>query len=131
MAQKKTVSKKKKDIKLSSWILHVRTTSNNTHITLSDTNWNKVLGGWTWTQWFKGAKKSTPFAAETLARKIFEDAKSIWLETITLVFAWVGMAREGVFKAINELAWSVELISIQEKTWIQFGWVKWTRPKRN
>jgi hypothetical protein len=48
-----------------------------------------------------------------------------------LVFAWVGMAREGVFKAINELAGSVELISIQEKTWIQFGWVKWVRPKRN
>ncbi len=131
MAQKKTVSKKKRDIKLSSGILHVRTTSNNTHITLSDANGNKVLWGWAWTLWFKGAKKSTPFAAETLARKIFEDAKPMWLETINLVFVGIGMAREWVFKAINELAGSVELLSIQEKTWIQFGWVKWTRPKRN
>ncbi|MEI7919651.1 MAG: hypothetical protein WCH65_05700 [bacterium] len=37
--------KKKKDIKLDSGVLHVRTTDNNTILTLVDANGNKVLGG--------------------------------------------------------------------------------------
>jgi ribosomal protein S11 len=41
---KKTVSKKKKDIKIDSGVLHVQTTSNNTILTLVDANGNTVLG---------------------------------------------------------------------------------------
>jgi len=41
---KKTTSKKKKDIKIDSGILYVQTTSNNTIVTLTDLDGNKVLG---------------------------------------------------------------------------------------
>jgi ribosomal protein S11 len=37
--------KKKKDIKISKGILHVQTTRNNTIVTLTDEQGNKVLGG--------------------------------------------------------------------------------------
>ena len=47
MATKKTSSKKKKNIKLAFGLLHVQTTPNNTIVTLTDENGNKVLGGWT------------------------------------------------------------------------------------
>jgi len=44
---KATTSKKKKDIKLESGVLHIQTSSNNTIIALVDENGNRILGGGT------------------------------------------------------------------------------------
>jgi len=41
--KKKTTSKKKKSIKISYGLLHVKTTPNNTIVTLTDENGNKIL----------------------------------------------------------------------------------------
>jgi ribosomal protein S11 len=40
---KPTTSKKKRDLKLDTCVLHVQTTDNNTILTLVDENGNKVL----------------------------------------------------------------------------------------
>ena len=130
MAQKKKIVKKKKDIKISSWILHVQTTSNNTIVNLVASNGDKVIGWGTGTQNFKWSKKSTPYAAEILTKYILTEAKTYGLERIGIVFRWTGMAREGVFKAINETG-LVEIEYIYENTSIQFGGCKRPRPKRN
>lgn len=53
MAQKKTVTKKKKDIKISSGVLYVHTTNNNTIVNLTTLDGAKVLGGGAGTQGFK------------------------------------------------------------------------------
>jgi ribosomal protein S11 len=45
MAEKEKVSKKKKDTKIVSGVLHVQTSDNNTMINLVDENGNKILGG--------------------------------------------------------------------------------------
>ena len=121
---------KKKDIKITSWLLYVRTTSNNTLITLTDAEWNKILGWGTWSLWYKWAKKSTPYAAEMLVKGIIKEAQWYGLKEIWVVFNWVGMARDGVFKGINEIG-LVDILYIKEATPIQFGWVKGKRPKRN
>jgi small subunit ribosomal protein S11 len=44
-AKKKTTAKKKKNIKISYGLLHVKTSPNNTIVTLTDENGNKILGG--------------------------------------------------------------------------------------
>lgn len=111
-------------------MLHVRTTSNNTIVTLSDEQWNKIFGSGTGNLGFKWAKKSTPYAAEMLTKQILQDASGIGLKTIGIIFKGVGMARDGIFKAINELS-SVDINYIQEATPIQFGGCKRKRPKRN
>ncbi len=130
MAPKKKTKVKKKDIKLSSWVLYVQTTSNNTIVTLCDKSWNKVAWWWTWMHWFKWAKQSTPYAAEVLAKEVLAEWKKYWLERISIIFRWVWLWREGIFKAVNE-TWVVEIESITENTAIKFGWTKWKRPKRN
>lgn len=56
-------------------MLHVRTTNNNTLINLTTPQGDKVLGGGAGTQNFKGSKKSTPYAAEVLAKSILTEAK--------------------------------------------------------
>lgn len=72
-AQKKTAVKKKKDIKISIGVLHVHTTSNNTIVTLSSTDGASVISMGAGTQGFKGSKKSTPYAAEMLAKEVLKE----------------------------------------------------------
>ena len=121
---------KKKDIKIVSGILHVHTTSNNTLITLIDQEGNKILGGGTGKVGYKGSKKSTPYAAEVLTKQILKDGQGYGLKEIGIVFKGIGMAREGVFKAINEVG-VIDIAYIKEQTVIQFGGCKGERPKRN
>ena len=121
---------KRKDIKVVSGVLHVHTTSNNTLITLIDQEGNKILGGGTGKVGYKGSKKSTPYAAEVLTKQILKDGQGYGLKEIGIVFKGIGMAREGVFKAINEVG-VIDIAYIKEQTGIQFGGCKGERPKRN
>ena len=129
MATKKTSSKKKKNIKLAFGLLHVQTTPNNTIVTLTDENGNKVLGGWTGLVGYKGSKQSTPYAAEVLTKEILQEAKNYGLNQIAIIFKGIGLSRDGVFKAINDLG-GIDITYIKEATPIQFGGCKGKRQRR-
>jgi len=127
----KQPSKKKKNIKLPVWVLHVHTSFNNTIVTLTDPQGNKVIWWWTGKVWFKGAKQSTPYAAEVLTKELIKEAKdNFWLKEITIIAKWLWMWRDGVFKWVNDTG-GIDIASITEKTGIQFGGNKGIRPKRN
>ncbi len=121
---------KKKDVKLTSGILSVNTTTNNTLIVLSDKEWNKILWWWTGLLWYKWAKKNTPYAAEVLTKSILKEAQGYGLKDMWIVIKWIGMARDWVFKAINEVG-LIDIMYIRDETPVQFGGCKWKRPKRN
>lgn len=121
--------KKKKDIKVSSGTMYVKTSINNTIITLVNEQWALVATAGTGTVWFKWAKENTPYAAETLAKKLLKDAKNFGLKEVWIIFKWVGLARDWVFKAINEVG-LVDIMYVKENTPIQFGGCKGIRPKR-
>ncbi len=128
-AKKKTTAKKKKNIKISYWLLHVQTTPNNTIVTLTDENGNKVLGGGTGLVGYKGSKQSTPYAAEVLTKEILSQAKQYGLTQLGIIFKWTGLSRDWVFKAINDLG-GIDIMFIKEATPIQFGGCKRFRPRR-
>ncbi|GHW02713.1 30S ribosomal protein S11 [candidate division SR1 bacterium] len=130
MATATKAKSKKKDLKITSGILHVHTSSNNTLINLIDTEGNKVSGGGTGKVGYKGSKKSTPYAAEVLTKQLLKDAQALGLKEMGVIFKGTGMARDGVFKAINEIG-IIDVLYIQENTPIQFGGCKGKRPKRN
>ena len=121
---------KKKDVKVVSGVVHVHTSSNNTLINVVDMEWNKIVGGGTGKVWYKGSKKSTPYAAEVLTKQLLKEAQALGLKEIGLVFRGTGMARDWVFKAINEIG-VIDIQYIREETPIQFGGCKGLRPKRN
>lgn len=128
MAEK--VAKKKKYNKIAKGILHVHTSENNTIITLTDDQGNKVLGNGTGNVGFKWAKENTPYAAEVLAKNLLKIAKDdIGLKEIGIIFKWMGMGRDGVFKAINDIG-MIDITYIKEATPLQFGGCKGIRPKR-
>lgn len=124
-------TKKKKNVKIPSGILHINTSSNNTHITLTTPQGDRILGGGTGTLWFKWAKKSTPYAAEQLCKWIIQDAKdNMWLQEIGIIAKWLWLWRDWSFKAINDVG-GVDILRIKEATPIQFWGCKGKRQKRN
>lgn len=125
----KVAPKKKKDTKINSGILHVHTTDNNTVLALVDENGNKILWWWTGKLGYKGSKKSTPYAAELLTKQILKEGQTLGLKEIGIIFRWTGLARDGVFKAINEVG-LVDIKYIKEATAIQFWGCKGKRQKR-
>jgi len=127
--KKKTTSKKKKSIKISYGLLHVKTTPNNTIVTLTDENGNKILWWWTGLAGYKWSKQSTPYAAEVLTKEILSQAKQYGLNQVGLIFKWIGLGRDWVFKAINDLG-GIDIMFIKEATPIQFGGCKGVRPRR-
>jgi small subunit ribosomal protein S11 len=116
---KNATPKKKKDLKIDSGVLHVQTTDNNTILTLVDENGNKVLGGGTGKLGYKGSKKSTPYAAELLTKQLLKEGQGFGLKEIGVIFRGAGLARDGVFKAINEIG-LIDIKYIKEDTAIQF-----------
>ncbi len=129
MARKRTTTKKK-NIKLPFWKLYVKTTFNNTIVTLTDENWNKISGWGAGLLWFKWTKKSTPYAAEMVTKQILKEARdSYGLKEIGIIMSWLWLWRDGVFKAINDLGW-IDIMWIREDTPIQFWWCKRSRPRR-
>jgi ribosomal protein S11 len=65
-----------------------------------------------------------------LTKELLKEAQALWLKEIGLVFRGTGMARDWVFKAINEIG-VIDIQYIKEETPVQFGGCKWLRPKRN
>ena len=129
MAKKTSTAKKKKSIKLAYGLLHVQTSPNNTIVTLTDENGNKVLGGGTGLVGYKGSKQSTPYAAEVLTKEILQEAKNYWLNQIAIIFKGTWLSRDGVFKAVNDLG-GIDITFIKEATPIQFGGCKGKRQRR-
>ena len=63
---KSTKRKAKKNIVKG--IVHVKSSFNNTHVTITDPAGNTISWGTAGSQGFKGTRKSTPFAAQRAAR---------------------------------------------------------------
>ncbi len=126
-----TSNKKKKYPKIASGVLHIKTSSNNTIVALTDNDGNLILGAGAGRVGFKGSKKSSAYAAEQAAKFILNEAKAnCGLKEVAVICKGVWLGRDGVFKAINELG-GIDIKYIEEATPLRFGGTKGKRPKRN
>jgi small subunit ribosomal protein S11 len=66
---------KRKRRRISEGIAHVKATFNNTLIVITDMSGNKLMQGSAGAAGFKGARKSTPFAAQTAAEEVAKLAR--------------------------------------------------------
>ena len=67
MAKKQTTRKKKIKRSFSKGVAHIHATFNNTIVTITDEAGNAIAWSSSGVLGFKGAKKSTPFAAQSAA----------------------------------------------------------------
>ena len=77
--------KQKKSVKVG--IANIKTTFNNTIITISDILGNTICWSSSGSAGFKGARKNTPFAAQTAARNAALKALEFGMEKVEVVYA--------------------------------------------
>ena len=111
MAGKKVVRNKRKVSKnIEAGVAHIRSTFNNTIVTISDTtgavlSWASAGG-----MGFRGSRKSTPFAAQTAAETAAKAAMEHGLKTVEVYVKGPGAGREAAIRALQAVGLEVTLI---------------------
>ena len=107
----KKEKKKKKSLKgVTSGIVHIRATFNNTIITITDKQGNTVAWGSPGIVGFSGSKKSTPFAAQVAATEAAKKARDSGLQTVDILVKGPGSGRESAIRAIQAAGLTVTSI---------------------
>ena len=111
MAGKKVVRNKRKVSKnIEAGVAHIRSTFNNTIVTISDTtgavlSWASAGG-----MGFRGSRKSTPFAAQMAAETGAKAAMEHGLKRIEVFVKGPGAGREAAIRALQAAGLEVESI---------------------
>lgn len=95
---KKTGRKVKKNI--SSAVLHVKATFNNTIVTLTDVQGNALAASSGGAVGFKGSRKSTPYAGQLAVEAILRTAvKDFSIRDLSVRLSGIGASRENAVRA--------------------------------
>lgn len=115
MAQKirKTALKKAKN-SITSGVVHIQSTFNNTIVTVTNLTGDTISWASAGSTGFKGARKGTPFAAQTAAEKASLDALSSGLKNVEILVKGQGSGRETAIGAVQGAGF--EINSIQDIT---------------
>ena len=115
MAGKKVVRNKKKVSKnIINGVAHIRSTFNNTIVTISDTEGNVLSWASAGGLGFRGSRKSTPFAAQMAAEEATKAAMEHGLKNVEVFVTGPGAGREAAIRALQ--AAGLEVNSIKDVT---------------
>ena len=107
----RVVSRKKKERKnILNGVAHIRSTFNNTIITITDTAGNAIAWASSGSQGFKGSRKSTPFAAQVAAETAAKKAMEHGLQNIEVYVKGPGSGREAALRALQAAGFNIILI---------------------
>ncbi len=109
-------------------ILHVQATYNNTIATLTDVKGNVLMASSSGSLGFKGAKKSTPFAATKVGELVAEKALQMGMNEAVVVIRGVGPGREAAMRSF--VAKGIGLSAIRDETPVPFNGPKPKKPRR-
>lgn len=92
---------KRKTLSVTSGIVHIQATFNNTIITVADRQGNTLTWSSPGLVGFSGSKKSTPFAAQVAASDAARRAKDLGLQTVDVYVKGAGSGRESAIRALQ------------------------------
>jgi small subunit ribosomal protein S11 len=115
MAQitKKSVPKKDKK-SFTAGVVHIQSTFNNTIVTITNLTGDTISWSSAGSSGFKGARKSTPFAAQTAAEKAALEASNKVMKSVQIFINGQGSGRETAIRAIESAGF--EISSIEDIT---------------
>lgn len=115
MAQKiRRTGPKKAKSNITSGVVHIQSTFNNTIVTITNLTGDTISWASAGSTGFKGARKGTPFAAQTAAEKASLDALNSGLKGVDILVKGQGSGRETAIRSIEGTG--LEILSIQDIT---------------
>lgn len=106
---KKTGSKKQKR-NVPNGVAYIQSTFNNSIVTITDQNGDVISWASAGSSGFKGAKKGTPFAAQTAAESAARRAIDQGMRQIEVMVSGPGAGRETAIRAIQGAGLEITLI---------------------
>ena len=113
-ASNKNVKKRREKKNVEKGAAHIRSTYNNTIVTITDTNGNAVSWASAGELGFKGSRKSTPYAAQMAAETAAKAALPHGLKSVDVMVKGPGSGREAAIRALQ--ACGIEVTSIKDVT---------------
>jgi small subunit ribosomal protein S11 len=94
--------------------VHIKSSFNNTVVSITDPDGNVVAWASAGTAGFKGTRKSTPFAAQMAADSVAQRVKEMGLRKVDVFVKGPGSGRETAIRALQ--AAGLEIGSIKDVT---------------
>jgi len=91
-------------------VAHIRSTFNNTIVTVTDVAGNTVSWASAGARGFKGSRKSTPFAAQVAAEKAGNAAKEYGVKNLEVRVKGPGPGRESAVRSLNACGFRITQI---------------------
>ncbi len=103
-------NKKRVKKNIATGIAHIRSTFNNTIITITDVGGNVISTCSSGARGFKGSRKSTPFAAQVAAEQAARAAQDHGMRAVAVFVRGPGAGRESALRALQSAGLRVTLI---------------------
>ncbi|MFZ3590827.1 30S ribosomal protein S11 [Bacillus sp. DJP31] len=114
MARKTQTRKRRVKKNVETGIAHIRSTFNNTIVTITDSHGNALSWSSAGSLGFKGSRKSTPFASQMAAEAAAKVAMEHGLKTLEVTVKGPGAGREAAIRALQ--AAGLEVTAIKDVT---------------
>ena len=108
----KKLSEKKKSKKSfgQNGVVHIKSSFNNTIVTISDVSGNAVSWSSSGTMGFRGSKKSTPYAAQMATDAAGKKAYDVGLRKLDVLMKGPGSGRESALRALQNIGFIINNI---------------------
>ena len=114
-AAKKVIKRRRERKNIEKGAAHIRSSFNNTMVTITDLNGNAISWASSGGLGFRGSRKSTPFAAQTAAETAAKAAiDNCGLKTVEVFVKGPGQGREAAIRALQSAG--LEVVSIKDVT---------------
>ena len=128
MAKEPVRPRRKERKNITSGIVHVSATFNNTMITITDAQGNAISWSSAGTMGFKGSRKSTPYAAQVAAEDAGKKAADHGVRTLEVEVKGPGSGRESALRALQAVGF--QITSIRDVTPIPHNGVRPSKRRR-
>ena len=114
MARRTNTRKRRVRKNIDTGIAHIRSTFNNTIVTITDVHGNAIAWSSAGALGFKGSRKSTPFAAQMAAEAAAKASMEHGMKTVEVNVKGPGAGREAAIRALQ--AAGLEITAIKDVT---------------
>ena len=126
MAKEPSRPRRRERKNITSGVVHVKSSFNNTMITITDVQGNAISWSSAGKMGFKGSRKSTPYAAQIAAEQAGQIAMEHGMKTVEVEVSGPGSGRESALRALQ--ACGLQVTAIRDVTPIPHNGVR--PPKR-